>query len=257
VPNPLELLLDPISLTVFGIYAALILLEALFPARPLVPVPGWKWKGLAAFLVFFSLSSYLPLVWTAWLARFQLLDLTGLSVWVGTLVGVVIAEGGVYFWHRSMHASDTLWRMFHQLHHSAERVDTFGAFWFSPMDAFGFTAVNSLCLTVLVGLSAEATTYTLYAVTFLGTFQHTNVRTPQWLGYIVQRPESHSRHHERGVHGGNYSDLPLFDLIFGTFHNPREFSAQAGFYDGASSRIGEMLLFKDVSSPPSSRAAVV
>ena len=37
-----------------------------------------------------------------------------------------------------------------------------------------------------------------------------NVRTPQWLGYLVQRPESHSVHHQRGVHAYNYSDLPLF-----------------------------------------------
>jgi sterol desaturase/sphingolipid hydroxylase (fatty acid hydroxylase superfamily) len=45
------------------------------------------------------------------------------------------------------------------------------------------------------------------------------------------------------------SDLPFFDLLFGTFHNPREFSAEQGFYDGASARIPEMLRFRDVSEP--------
>ncbi len=73
-------------------------------------------------------------------------------------------------------------------------------------------------------------------------FQHTNVRTPQWLGYFVQRPESHSHHHERGVHARNYSDLPVFDMLFGTFHNPRGFAPATGFYDGASARIIDMLL---------------
>jgi sterol desaturase/sphingolipid hydroxylase (fatty acid hydroxylase superfamily) len=76
---------------------------------------------------------------------------------------------------------------------------------------------------VVVGLSAQAVTYFLYATMFLSVFQHTNVRTPQWLGYFVQRPESHSVHHGRGVHQYNHSDLPLFDILFGTFRNPKDF----------------------------------
>jgi sterol desaturase/sphingolipid hydroxylase (fatty acid hydroxylase superfamily) len=52
-------------------------------------------------------------------------------------------------------------------------------------------------------------------------FQHANLRTPRWLGYIIQRPESHGIHHERGLHAFNYADLPLWDMVFGTFRNPR------------------------------------
>jgi hypothetical protein len=50
------------------------------------------------------------------------------------------------------------------------------------------------------------------------------------------------------VHARNYADLPLFDLIFGTFYNPRDFAPQAGLYDGASTRVWDMLRFRDVSS---------
>jgi sterol desaturase/sphingolipid hydroxylase (fatty acid hydroxylase superfamily) len=102
-------------------------------------------------------------------------------------------------------------------------------------------------LTVVVGLSAQAVTYALYATTFLAVFQHLNVRTPQWLGYIVQRPESHSVHHGRGIHHYNYSDLPLFDILFGTFRNPQEFVSEAGFYDGASAKVVQILAFKDIA----------
>ena len=80
-------------------------------------------------------------------------------------------------------------------------------------------------------------------------FQHANIKTPRWLGYIVQRPESHCVHHERGVHRFNYSDLPLWDMVFGTFRNPAEWQGEAGFYKGASSRVLEMLAFQDVSTP--------
>lgn len=249
MPTPIDILLHPASLTVFALYAALIVWEAVAPARPLPPVKGWRVRGLLAFVSYFFLSSYLPVLWTDHLARFQLLDLTGLGTWVGACVGLLVYEGGVYAWHRTMHSSNVLWRTFHQMHHSAERLDTFGAFWFSPLDMVGWTALFSLCLTLGVGLSAEATTVVLFATTLLSVFQHGNIRTPRWLGYIIQRPESHSHHHARGVHAGNYSDLPIFDLLFGTFRNPRAFTVAAGFYDGASARVSEMLRFRDVSAP--------
>lgn len=248
MPTPIELLLDPISLAVFALYGGLMLWEALAPGRPLPTVAGWKWRGLAAFGAFFFLSSYLPLVWTEQLVQYQLLDLSVLGAWGGALIGLLVIEAGIYAWHRSMHASPILWRTFHQMHHSSERLDSYSAFWFSPLDMLGWTVLSSLCLTLLVGVTAEAATIVLLATTFMSIFQHSNIRTPLWLGYLVQRPESHSRHHERGAHAGNYSDLPLYDMLFGTFRNPRDFAPATGFYDGASSRIADMLRFRDVAS---------
>ena len=260
MPSPIDLLLDPVSLTVLALYGALITWEALAPARKLPEIRGWKLMGLSAFVVYFFVSSYLPLVWAEQLAQFQLFDLTSLGTWGGAVVGILLVELGIYTWHRTMHNSNVLWRVFHQMHHSAERVDTYGAFWFSPADMVGWTVIGSLALTLVVGITAEATTVVLLVTTLLAVFQHTNVRTPQWLGYFVQRPESHSHHHERGVHARNYSDLPVFDMIFGTFYNPRAFAPATGFYDGASARIIDMLLARDVSVPhpdaaPTARAA--
>ena len=53
----------------------------------------------------------------------------------------------------------------HQWHHSAERLDTWGAFWFSPLDMVGWTALFSLALT-LVGLSPAAVFATVCAPPF-------------------------------------------------------------------------------------------
>ncbi len=246
--SPLDLLLDPLSLTVIAIYGALVLWEAVAPARALPVIPGWKLRGLLAFVAYFFLSSYLPLLWADSLARVPPIDLTAVGTWSGALVGVLVYEFGAYLYHRSMHASNLLWRGLHQMHHSAERLDTFSAFWFSPLDMIGWTAVTSVALTV-VGLTPQATTVALLAITFLGIFQHSNIRTPRWLGYLIQRPESHSFHHERGVHARNYADLPLYDILFGTFHNPRDFAPATGFWDGASREIPAMLAFRDVSHP--------
>jgi len=166
---------------------------------------------------------------------------------------VLVYELGVYWWHRTMHRFAPLWRAFHQLHHSAERLDTFGAFWFSPLDMIGWTALGSLAMVVVIGITPSAATAAILITFFLGIFQHTNVRTPRWLGYLIQRPESHSVHHQQGVHHYNFSDLPVFDLLFGTLRNPPDFAPQQGFYQGASSRVLEMLTFRDVSQPPAER----
>lgn len=249
MPHPIDLLLDPISLGVIGLYFALVLWEALVPARKLPVVKGWRVRGIIAFVAFFCLSSYLPLLWSEHLARYQLFDLSGLGTLGGAAVSVLLYELGVYLWHRAMHRFEALWRTFHQMHHSAERVDTYGAFYFSPLDMFGWTFLSSFCLTVIVGISAQATIVFLFVTTFFSIFQHANIRTPRWAGYFVQRPESHSVHHERGVHAYNYSDLPVFDILFGTFRNPVGYPDDTGFYDGASGRLIDMLLFRDVSRP--------
>ncbi len=83
MPTPLQILLDPVSLTVLGLYGVLILLEALFPARPLPRVKGWKTQALVVFVFYFFLSSYLPLLWGETLARYQLFNLEALNPFVG------------------------------------------------------------------------------------------------------------------------------------------------------------------------------
>ncbi len=251
MPTLLQLILDPVSLVIFTIIGGLMLWETVAPARKLPKVRGWQAKGIAMFAVFFLVSSYLPFVWGEALAGLRLFDLTALGTWGGALAGLLVYEAGAWVYHRSMHASTWLWRSVHQMHHSAERLDAAGAFWFSPLDMIGWTALSSLCLTMIVGITPEATVLVIYTTTFLGVFQHSNIRTPRWLGYIIQRPESHSAHHERGVHARNYSDLPLFDILFGTFHNPKDFARETGFYDGASARVIDMLRWQDVSRPRS------
>ncbi len=256
MPTPLEILLDPISIIVIALYAGLMIWEALLPARPLPTVKHWKVKGLIFFTIYFYLSSYLPMLWNEYLSAYQLLDLTGLGTAGGAVVGILIYQFGVYVWHRSMHKNHALWRIFHQMHHSAERVDTYGAFLFSPMDMIGYTVLASLLLVLVAGFSAQASTIILLANTFFAMFQHANVHTPVWLGYFVQRPEGHAIHHAKGIHGYNYSDISIWDMIFGTWKNPKNFEHENGFYQGASSRIVDMLLFKDVNEPHESSEAI-
>jgi sterol desaturase/sphingolipid hydroxylase (fatty acid hydroxylase superfamily) len=87
-----------------------------------------------------------------------------------------------------------------------------------------------------------------YIATVVGMFQHWNVHTPRWIGFLIQRPESHSAHHCFGMHAGNYSDVPLWDMVWGTFSNPREFVDVVGFAAPARERVWAMLSGHDVNA---------
>ncbi|RNC87201.1 MAG: fatty acid hydroxylase family protein [Winogradskyella sp.] len=247
LPSLKEVFMNPVSYIVYIIYGGLIIWEAIGPAEKLPHVNFWKLKGFLSFILFFLLSSYLPYLWDGFLSKYQLLDLTSLGTVFGGIVGVFVYELGEYIWHRTMHNSDFLWKVFHQMHHSAERLDSFGAFYFSPVDMIGWTALSSLCLVLVAGFTPEATVFIILVTNFMSIFQHANVKTPQWIGYLIQRPESHNIHHGRGIHAYNYCGLPLYDIIFGTFKNPKSYENKTGFYDGASSKIMEMISFKDIS----------
>jgi sterol desaturase/sphingolipid hydroxylase (fatty acid hydroxylase superfamily) len=241
--------MDWVLISIPTVFFSFIAYDSFRPARGYVRVNGWVLKGVASFVVYVALSTALPFLWDEWLGAHRLIDATALGTWAGAAVGFLTLEVFVYAWHRAIHGNDFLWRWFHQMHHSAERIDAAGTFYFSPADMFGWTLLGSLALVWAVGITPEAAVVTNLAVTFFAIFTHANIRTPKWLGYVVARPEMHAVHHERGSHSHNYCDIPLIDMIFGTYSNPKTFDGEGGFYDGASSRVVDMLLGRDVSVP--------
>lgn len=68
------------------------------------------------------------------------------------------------------------------------------------------------------------------------------------MGFIFQRPEMHRIHHERSKHYNNFSDLPIWDMLFGTFENPKERDMKCGFKPERETKLIEMLTFKNVNN---------
>lgn len=249
MPSPIEILLDPVSLAIMGLYLGLFIWEKLFPRnRQLPQIRNAGARGVLSFAIYFYLSSYLPLFTDEFLAAYQWIDLSGLSTVAQIAIGILIYELLLYMWHRLLHGSEWLWKLAHQMHHSSERLDVPSAYYFSPLDMIGFTLLGSLCFALLIGLSPKAISAVILMLNFLSIFQHANIKTPVWLGYFIQRPEQHAVHHQKGVHAFNYADLPLYDFLFGTFRNPGSFKGENGFYHGASTRVKDMLLFKDLNT---------
>ena len=230
-----------------GLFTGFALLEALGRGRSFPAIARWKLKGAAFALLYFAIGTYAPLLWDSWLGEHRLFGADTLPLWAQVAGGILAIELGIYVWHRTMHNVQPLWRWFHQLHHSAERIDVWGAFYFHPLDMIGWSLLTSLALVLGFGVGVEAAIIVNVLATLASMFGHLNVKTPHWLGYVIARPESHAAHHERGVHGRNYSDLPLWDMLFGTFHNPKEFTGEVGFYDGASEKLGPMLVGRQIA----------
>jgi sterol desaturase/sphingolipid hydroxylase (fatty acid hydroxylase superfamily) len=225
-------------------FVALLVVERVFPARRLPRVRWWLLKGFIGFAIAGALSAVIPAAITSALA---LHTLAGVPAWAQVVVALLATELLSYVVHRAMHTIPALWRWTHQMHHSAERIDIAGSAIFHPFElALRFTLAGLVI--AALGVEAGPAALTGYLNFFLGTFQHLNVRTPQWLGWILQRPEAHSIHHARGVHAYNYGNLMVFDILFGTFRNPAAFTEEAGFWDGASTQIGRMLAGRDVAT---------
>jgi sterol desaturase/sphingolipid hydroxylase (fatty acid hydroxylase superfamily) len=229
-------------------FLVMLLLERRFRARALPHVRGWLWKGLLFFLLGGALGAAIPSGVSAVLGAHTLFDLHPLGTIAGALVAFLVADLVGYVVHRVEHVVPWLWRWTHQLHHSAERLDVAGSSYFHPLDILSFGISTSVAVAIL-GVTPDAAALGGF-LGFVGqTFQHLNIRTPQWIGWIIQRPEAHSLHHARGIHAYNYGCFMLWDILLGTFRNPRGFSEVHGFWDGASSKVGAMLVGRDVTTP--------
>jgi sterol desaturase/sphingolipid hydroxylase (fatty acid hydroxylase superfamily) len=238
--------LEPLTI---GLIPTLIVIDWAIRGRNHDSTRFWRIRATAVTVAVFYIAGFVAVFWGTVFGDFHLVDGSVLGVWGGALVGILVYELGHYWYHRCAHEFDWLWRAGHQMHHSAESLDAFGAYWLHPVDAALFTTIASFVFFPLLGLKLEAGLLGGLFLTFNALFQHMSFRTPRWLGYIIQRPESHSVHHGKNIHRYNYSDLPLWDIVFGTFRNPESFQKEHGFYRGSSERLLEMLTFRDVTSP--------
>lgn len=233
-------------------YIVMLAIEARFPARRFPPIPWWRVKGFVFLTVQGLIAVLTPLLLPEqWLQAHRLMNLEGLGIVGGAAVGYTVVSLASYAWHRGAHTFPLMWRLFHQIHHSPQRVDMSGAALFHPFETMVFVTIATVITTLVLGLDPVAAALTGYIAAFYGYFQHMNVRTPQWLGYIIQRPEAHSIHHQRDVHAYNYGDLPIWDILLGTFRNPKGFEGDVGFDQPASDRLGAMLGFADVNASAS------
>ncbi len=232
---------------VIGVGFALLALERLRPGWALPRAPSWLPRAIAANAAQLGVVVLAGLTWDRWLRAASVVRLGDhLGPWLSGALAYVVSTFVYYWWHRARHASRPLWLGFHQIHHSPQRIEILTSFYKHPAEQAADAILSSLIAYTLLGLTpAGGAVFTLLSA--LGEFvYHMNVRTPRWLGLFFQRPEMHRIHHERGSHAHNYGDLPIWDMLFGTYENPETFEGQCGFDAEREARVGAMLAFRDV-----------
>ena len=225
--------------------AIFLIVERVFPGRQLPHVKGWYVRSIAVNLAQLAITIATARLWI------QVFDVSlfKLSAWnmpllegfVGWFVGTFL----FYWWHRLRHAKGW-WLVFHQIHHSPSRIELLTSFYKHPIEIFVDAVLSALVLYPLLGCSLMGAFWYNF---FAGTgeyFYHANVRTPRWLRYFIQTPELHSIHHQFDVPQYNFSDIPIWDRMFGTYKDTTEFVERCGFPKGAEERLIPMLAFKDV-----------
>lgn len=235
-------LLIPVS------FFAMLGIEAFGTGRSWPDVRHWRLKGLGFFALLMAINIVLPGLLADNLGAHSLLPGQRLGVAGGILVGFLALTLATALLHRAYHRFDVLWRWVHQLHHSPLRLDVAGSVLFTPQEIVLNVLVFQLVEVVVLGLNPVAAAAVGTIAAFYGMFQHFNIHTPPWLGYLIQRPESHGVHHRRGHHQWNYADFPVWDMLMGTFRNPRDYLGEVGFEGDASARIAPMLLGRDANA---------
>lgn len=215
----------------------------------------WNWIGRAVLLTLLgvSLETVSGDALDFWLQPFRLFpdlshDLVTWPAAVSGLLGYLCVTFLVYWWHRLRHSSSLCWRIFHQVHHSPARIEVLTTFYAHPADFVSNAAIVGVVTYALLGLDPLAAGWCLFWVGLFEIWEHTNIKTPVWLGYIIVRPEMHRVHHEYEKHAKNYG-LPIWDMLFGTYENSPRRVERCGFDEDKELKLLSMLAARDVHIP--------
>lgn len=239
------------AVVVLALGLIMLAVERSHPGRLFDKVDGWHVRAICLNAAQAAVACVATLTWDRWFPELARWRLGGHGLIADALLGYFVITFVYYWWHRARHEIPVLWQWLHQVHHSACSIEVLTSFYKHPVEILINGVLSSAILYVLLGLDAASSGLALLIAGAAELFYHWNVKTPRWLGYLIQRPESHCIHHLRGWHRCNYSDLPLWDILFGTFANPRTQPVPCGFGADAEKRLIPMLLGKSVSDGPS------
>ena len=150
-------------------------------------------------------------------------------MWGQVVLAVVVAEFGFYWAHRIAHEWPWLWR-FHAVHHSVTRLWIVNTGRFHFVDSFKSILIGMAILLAL-GAPMEVMTWLSAITAYIGMLTHCNVDMRFGaLSWWFNTPELHRWHHSKDLREGNknYSEnIMLWDHVFGTFYNTRDYRPPA------------------------------
>jgi len=221
--------------------------EKLWPAMDLPKVQAWWGRVIFCNALQLGIIVLAGYTWDRWLGAVSLFRLQDrMGDWPSALIAYFVSTFVYYWWHRVRHESQFFWLLCHQLHHSPRRIEILTSFYKHPVEITINSILSASIVYLLFGCSVKAGAYYTLLTAIAEYFYHWNINTPHWLGYIIQRPDSHRVHHQYKHHTNNFADLPIWDILFKTFENPVRFKATCGFDDWREDRFEDILAFRDI-----------
>ena len=245
-----------VTLAVATVAVVMMVVEALRPGRRWPQVRGWWLRAIAlnavqvgsVFLAGATCDGWMAgrspgrhRRWGPWRARSSATSPSPSSTTGGTA---------------ARHESPFLWRWLHQVHHSPQRIEIITSFYKHPLEIVVNGVLSSAILYLGVGLGAgggRGRRRAHRAGRALLPLERADALLARAI--VFQRPESHCVHHQEGLHSYNYADLPLWDMLFGTFRNPRRFEARCGFGPRTSTGWARCWRGVDVDAEPTEAAS--
>lgn len=138
------------------------------------------------------------------------------------IMGVIIAEFGLYWAHRLAHEWEPLWH-FHAVHHSVTRLWVVNTGRFHFIDSVLSIAL-AMGIMMALGAPMEVLVWLSAITAFIGMLTHCNIEMRFGpISWIFNTPGLHRWHHSRDISEGNKNygeNLMLWDQLFGTYYNP-------------------------------------
>ena len=143
-------------------------------------------------------------------------------LWSQVILGVVVAEFGLYWAHRLAHEWLPLW-YFHSIHHSVTRLWIINTGRFHFIDSVA-SIVLSMAILLALGAPMEVLVWLSAITAFIGMLTHCNVEMRFGpISWVFNTPGLHRWHHSRDIREGNKNygeNLMVWDQLFGTYFNP-------------------------------------
>ncbi len=211
-----------------GIFAAILLLEAVFPFRVYLRRVRHFGKNVVFSLINTVVLTLFGATLNVWLFlwidenQIGLVNQFELPFWQAALLASLLFDAWIYAWHRLNHVVPFLWR-FHQVHHSDLNLDMSTSFRFHPGEIL-LSSIANLFVFAALGITIELILVYKTVFTFTVLFHHSNVAlSERWdtvFRWIFVSPRMHRVHHssKKIETNSNYSSvLSIWDRIFGSY----------------------------------------
>jgi sterol desaturase/sphingolipid hydroxylase (fatty acid hydroxylase superfamily) len=237
-PRGLVAGLDYFILELLILGVVFVPMEALAPLRPArILRAGWQ-TDLKHFFVshagvqLLSFATMIPAqMFFAWAVKLDFQQaVASQPLWLQFLEILLVVDLATYWVHRTFHQVPWLWS-FHAIHHSSQHLDWLAGSRMHVVDVLVTRSAAFLPVFIL-GFDAKALYAYLVFVSFHAVFIHANVRWRfPYLRWVIATPQYHHWHHtsdEEGLDKNFAGFLPLWDVLFGTAHQPDHWPKRYG-----------------------------